>query len=368
MKNKIKVATVFSGIGALEWALKRLNLEHEIVFACDSGEVETVDIDYENELKKIKKISNLGEQKKYMDSFTNAKKVNFVKKSYLSNFGIEEEKFYSDVRLFDGVKFKDKVDLFVGGSPCQSFSTMGYKKGLEDARGTLFFDYARLVKEISPKVFIFENVNGLLKHDSGKTWDIISKIFNELNYKIFFKVLDSADFGIPQRRRRIFVVGFKNRKVEFEFPEKVDLNFKMQDFLEEKVPFGNFKRNKNGDVVLKRGVGLVEKKHILSSKVLAHVMSTGTKNYITKPEIDLSIARPLLSSMHKMHRAAVDNYVTTKFGVRRLTPRESLRLMGFDDEFKIVVSDTQMYKQAGNSIVVDVLMSLVNNIINTGEL
>jgi len=368
MTRKIRLATVFSGIGSIEWALKKLNLEHQIVFACDSGDIVNENLDYNKELEEVRKLKNTESQKKYVEELVKSTKTNFVKKTYLSNFDMNEDKFFQDVRLLDGTKFYNKVDLFVGGSPCQSFSSMGYKKGLEDARGTLFFDFARLIKEINPKVFIFENVNGLLKHDGGKTWDVISKIFNSLNYKIFYKVMDSADYGVPQRRRRIFVVGFKNQKINFEFPEKKDLKFIMQDFLLEKSSYGNFLRNKNGKIKIIPSKQNVEKKYLLSEKVLKHVMSPGTKNYITKPEIDLKIARPLLSTMHKMHRAAVDNYVTTKNGVRRLTPRETLRLMGFDDNFKIVVSDTQMYRQAGNSIVVDVLMDLVNNIINTGEL
>jgi len=103
-------------------------------------------------------------------------------------------------------------------------------------------------------------------------------------------------------------------------------------------------------------------KYFLSAKVEKYVMSSGTKNFYSKPEIDLEVARPLLTTMHKMHRAGVDNYVTTEGRIRKLTPRECLRLMGFCDSFKIVVSDTQMYQQAGNSIVVDVLMAIIDSI------
>ena len=105
------------------------------------------------------------------------------------------------------------------------------------------------------------------------------------------------------------------------------------------------------------------KKYFLSEKVRKYVLSTGTKNFYTKPKTDLDIARPLLTTMHKMHRAGVDNYVTTEGRLRKLTPRECLRLMGFCDSFKIVVSDTSAYQQAGNSIVVDVLINIMNSII-----
>ena len=97
----------------------------------------------------------------------------------------------------------------------------------------------------------------------------------------------------------------------------------------------------------------------MSEKVRKYVLASGTKNFYSKPEVDLDIARPLLTTMHKMHRAGVDNYVTTQGRLRKLTPRECLRLMGFSDNFKIVVSDTAMYQQAGNSIVVDVLIALL---------
>ena len=104
-------------------------------------------------------------------------------------------------------------------------------------------------------------------------------------------------------------------------------------------------------------------KYFLSEKVEKYVLATGTKNFYSKPKTDLDVARPLLTTMHKMHRAGVDNYVTTDGRLRKLTPRECLRLMGFSDSFKIVVSDTSMYQQAGNSIVVDVLIHIMEQVI-----
>ena len=118
----------------------------------------------------------------------------------------------------------------------------------------------------------------------------------------------------------------------------------------------------NGKIEINRVPGEIDEKYYLSDLVLAHVMSPGTGSYYTKPKIDLEIARPLLATMHKMHRAGVDNYVTYNDRVRKLTPRECLRLMGYDDTFKIVVSNTQMYKQAGNSIVVDMMIQVLKQI------
>lgn len=362
--NKIRIGTVFSGIGSVEWALKSRNISHEIIFACDNGDIEFHrDIEIDKMLLEVKKLKSIQEMHEFENKlFIDIKKTNFVKQSYLFNYNLNENRFHQDVRLLDGTKYKGQIDLFVGGSPCQSFSIMGYQKGLDDARGTLFYEYARLVKEIEPKVFIYENVQGLLKHDKGNTWEIMSKIFDSLEYEYIPLILNSKDYGIPQNRNRLFVVGFKQLKYKNRFrePEKIELKFTLQDFLIESCKEGSFNY-----INYKKDPGIVDEKYYLSEKVLNHVMSTGTKNYIVKPKIDLEIARPLLATMHKMHRAGVDNYVTVNERIRKLTPRECLRLMGYGDEFKQCVSDTQMYKQAGNSIVVQIFENLLNSIINT---
>lgn len=359
----IKLATVFTGIGSIEWALKRMNVDYKIVFACDNGDIELKDIDEEEIKKKMFSLKTLEEQKKYEDElYSSTKKTNFVKTTYFANYDIDEKNFHYDVRFLDGTKYKNQIDLFVGGSPCQAFSIMGYQKGFEDTRGTLFYEYARLVKEIQPKVFIFENVQGLLKHNGGKTWKIIKRVFDDLGYNISVKILDSKDFGIPQTRRRLIVVGFQDKNKEIKDPKTEELKYTLQDFLETNTKYGNL-ISKNGKIVVTREASDIDDKYFLSDLVYKHVMSTGTKNYYTKPEIDLKIARPLLATMHKMHRAGVDNYVTYKGRLRKLTPKECFRLMGYDDTFKIVVSDTQAYKQAGNSIVVDVMIAVMNEIL-----
>jgi DNA (cytosine-5)-methyltransferase 1 len=362
----IKIGTMFSGIGSIEHALKRLNLNSEIVFACDNDK--------------------------------------FVKESYFANYDITEEKWYDDVRNIDGAKYEGSIDLLVGGSPCQSFSMVGKRKGFEDTRGTLFYDFARVVKESQPKVFIFENVKGLVNHDKGNTFEVIKETFKELGYKINYQLLNAKNFGIPQHRERIFVVGFKDIETEFEFPESIPLEYKMQDFLEDYtdtkyylkekgVKFVTSTKNRNkrytqingeialcqkanqqfnwhGDFIFEKtesdfndfvfDVNEVEEKYYLSEKTKSYVLATGTKTFKTTVGTDLEIARPLLQSMHKMHRSGVDNYVTHNKGkIRKLTPKECLRLMGFKDDFKQVVSDTQMYRQAGNSIVVNVFIALM---------
>ena len=177
----IRLATVFSGIGAVEQALKRMEVPHETIFACDNGE-RMIDIDYDQEMENVKKLSSIKEKREYVDELykNNSRKTNFVKQSYLANYEIVDGNFFEDVKLLDGTDFKGKVDLFVGGSPCQSFSVIGAKGGFNDTRGTLFYEYARLVKEIEPKVFIYENVYGLTRHDKGKTWSIMQQVFSEL--------------------------------------------------------------------------------------------------------------------------------------------------------------------------------------------
>jgi DNA (cytosine-5)-methyltransferase 1 len=364
----INVATLFSGIGAIEQSLKRLKLNHKIVFAGD--------IDKN------------------------------CKASYFANYQLDEKDWHDDVTEFSATKYKNKVDLLVGGSPCQTFSMVGKRLGLEDTRGTLFYDFARVVNECKPKVFIYENVKGLLNHDEGKTWLVVQSVFKELGYKIHSQTLNSKDYGIPQHRERIFVVGFKNKKENFKFPEKTQLEHSMQDFLEDYIDSKYYLKSKgvkfvtstwnkkkkytqiNGEVALCQkanqqfnwhgdfvfeevndavqfddfifSVNDVEEKYYLSTKVKNYVLAGGTKNFKTGNATDLEVARPLLQTMHKMHRAGVDNYVTHNKGkIRKLTPRECLRLMGFRDDFKMTVSDTQLYRQAGNSIVVDVLIALL---------
>lgn len=365
----LKLATAFSGIGAIEQALKRLNIEHNIVFACDNGDI-IIDVDTDKELSKIKKMNSILEKREYVHQLYKEKsrKTNFVEIAYKGNYKIDNDNFFYDVKLLDGRDFKGQVDLFVGGSPCQSFSIAGARGGFEDTRGTLFYEYVRLVKEIQPEVFIYENVYGVLTHDKGKTWETMQNVFKELGYNFKWQILDARNYGIPQGRRRLFVVGFKNKKYynKFKFPKPIELTFTMQDFLLDNCAEGNFKYDNNGNIYLLPGGQLVTKH--LSQKLIDYVMSPGTKNfYHEDAEIDLPIARAILSTQGNTHRASVNNYVTTNGNIRALEPRESLRLMGFPDDFIINVSRAQSYKQSGNSIVVDVLMAIVKEIQKTME-
>lgn len=362
----IRLATVFSGIGAVEQALKRMKVSHETLFACDNGE-RMIEIDNDKEFQKVKALKTIKEKREYVDELyrTKTRKTNFVKQSYLANYEIKDDNFFEDVKLLDGTDFKGQVDLFVGGSPCQSFSVIGAKGGFNDTRGTLFYEYARLVKEIQPKVFVYENVYGLTRHDKGKTWSIMQQVFSELGYYYTFQILDSRNYGIPQGRRRIFVVGFKDENAfkKFKFPEPIELKYTMQDFLEENTAIGSLQSVDGKLKKINDKKGEPEERYYLSEKLKAYCLSPGTKNFMhTDAKIDLPIARALLSTMGNSHRSSVNNYVTTNGRVRSLTITEAHRLMGFPDSYKIEVSKAQAYKQAGNSIVVDVLIHLVKEI------
>ena len=380
----IKLATLFSGIGAIEQALIRMGIPYEVVFACDNGEIE-IDFDLEQVKKDISLLNCKKAKKDYVDNLYKSlsRKKNHVKESYLANYSINQDDFHLDIRLLDGTDYAGKVDLLVGGSPCQSFSSVGFQGGLEDARGTLFYDYARVIQEVRPKVFIYENVRGLTTHDNGKTWAKIKDIFmNTLHYKITEpQVLNAADYGIPQTRRRLFVVGIREDLVveDFKYPNPIgvdNLKFFMQDFLEDNCAYDqsgeNFTFDSTGNLVVKKVKGNPDPKFTLTPKVRDYVLASGTKNFKTSTTTDLPVARTLLKTMTQHHRAGVDNYITIGYEsdgtkkLRSLTDREALRLMGYPDSFKIVVSSMQVFKQAGNSIVVDVMMAIVKSIIETG--
>ena len=321
-------------------------------------------------------MQNAKEKKLFVDDLykRNSRKVNYVKQTYMANYNIDEQVFFQDIRFLDGNDFHGEIDLLVGGSPCQSFSSVGAQRGLEDTRGTLFYEFARLIKEIQPKVFIYENVRGLLGHDEGKTWETMKNVFiNDLGYHIQEpQILNAADYGIPQTRRRLFVVGFKENIYcnKFNYPQPMPLQYTMQDFLEDNCSYGNFKYNPDGSLNIVKSKGEPDSKFTLTPKVRDYVLCSGTKTFKTSTATDLPIARTILKTMTQHHRAGVDNYITVE-GVgenrtlRSLTDREALRLMGYADDFKTVVSHAQIFRQAGNSIVVDVMIAVLNEIIKT---
>jgi DNA (cytosine-5)-methyltransferase 1 len=273
-----------------------------------------------------------------------------VIKNYNANFPYRIN--YGDITKINENELPD-FDIIIGGSPCTQISMMSKTwsednkvKGLKGEESCLFYDYIRILNAKLPKWFIFENVKNLLSSNDGEDWKIVKDLFEE-NYNITYQVMNTSDYGLPHTRRRIYIVGQRKYLGEFSytFPSQQDLKITMQDLLEP----------------------IVDDKYYLSQKMYDCVMSPATKNWQSgKMEINLPIARTLVSTMHKMHRADTDNYVSTEYkpedktNVRRLTPRECARLQGLPDTYKIVVSDTQAYRLFGNAMSFNVVKIYTN--------
>ena len=183
-----------------------------------------------------------------------------------------------------------------------------------------------------------------MTHDKGKTFKVIKETLEGLGYHVFAAKLNSADYGVPQTRNRVFLVCLLD-DIDYVFPRGKGSGKKLQDILENNV----------------------DDKYFLSERILKTIMSNGTGGYYAKSEIDLEIARPLTATMAKMHRACQDNYVTQEKGIRRLTPRECARLQGFPEDFRIEVSDAQAYKQFGNAVTVKVSNAIAKSILEQVE-
>ena len=410
----MKIGTDFSGIGAPEMALKYLGIDFESVFACEIDK--------------------------------------YARKSFKQLH--EPKKFYNDITTRNH-KEVEHLDLYVAGFPCQAFSTAGKRKGFDEARGTLFFNVAEFIQINQPNIFVLENVKGLLSHNKGNTFqtivDILSNgggtqngqisldVFEDgLGYHIYWQVLNTKDYGIPQNRERIFIVGFKDFR-EFSFPKKIKLNLNLGDMLQDNpnskyylsekmtnyVKNTNYKEDKPIDKdgickCLKVGGEVpsfeVDDKYYLSDKLIQSFTKhkerhtekgTGFKWEVKKKDdvanclranaslcptdntIEVSKEVRTDDAKKKRKETGTNNFrdkkiewrrqdysntITTSLTndhyikqkkIRRLTPLECWRLQGFRDEdfFSVKdVSDTQLYKQAGNSITVDVLMELFKKI------
>ena len=352
-ERTIRLGTSFSGIGAIEHAFQRLGLHTQIQFAGD------IDLD--------------------------------CKKAYFANYDIDESHWHSDIHDFDARPFLDQIDLFVGGAPCQAFSMRGKRGGFDDTRGTLFSEFARIVIECRPKVFIFENVKGMISHDKGNTWRIIKQTFEQdCGYDVYFQVLNGRNYGIPQNRERLYCVGFR-KETDFKYPSPVSLKKGIFDYLEDVVETKYFLKERgvhfiteavnheksytqiNGEVMLcqKRNQQFNWHGDFVFHPALIDDLTNPDKDdylfkvsdyetsYYTMRNPALYAIEPCGEGRYRMLRNTAIRVDASKGRFRKLTPRECLRLMGFDDNFKIVVSDTAAYKQAGNSIIVDVLIALL---------
>jgi DNA (cytosine-5)-methyltransferase 1 len=406
----IKVGSDFSGVGAFNQALIRLGIEYKEIFACD------------------------------MDKY--------ARQTFIHNYG---EPIYYPTNVYEREIPSESLDIYMTSPPCQAFSLAGKRLGKDDKRGILFFNSHEFIQVNKPRFFIFENVKGLLSDDNGKTFQewvnmlggksvnglpILFPYEDSVPYHLYWKVLNAKHHGVPQNRERVFLIGIRDDQDNvFQFPKEEHLIKRLKDVLE----------------------SYVDDKYFLSEKMIKCIMNPSSEKWQSgKMEIDLEIARPITATVHKMHRADTDNYISIKsatskgyeeatdgdsinfsvpnsetrrgrvgkgvaqtldtacnqaviqlnpslesggkqpyqqnriydsngispamnagqvtwggnivtlpneYKIRRLTPKECFRLMDFPDTFDFsVVSDSQAYKQAGNSIVVNVLCKILKQL------
>lgn len=258
----------------------------------------------------------------------------YARDAYEANFG---ERPAGDITKVDASDIPD-FDILFGGFPCQAFSICGLQKGFEDkTRGTLFFEIARIIKEKEPQAFVLENVKNLASHDNGKTLQTILEVLeDELGYHVEYKLLNALDFGLPQKRERILILGARK-------PFQMDWTFEIA-------------KRKTLDDILEKDV---DRKHYASAEIVAKRKAMHTAK--VTPSIWHENKSGNISSYPyscALRAGASYNYLLVN-GERRLTPREMLRLQGFPDTFKIVVSDAQTRKQAGNAVPVDMVAYVI---------
>lgn len=289
---------------------------------------------------------------------------NYVKDAYFANYDMDEDRWHEDVRFLDARNYEGDVDIMIGGSPCQSFSNYGKKLGLEDVRGTLFYDYARIISECKPKVFIYENVENVTKNDNGKTWKVMLAVWKSLGYHIECSILNAKDYNHPQLRTRLFLIGFREDiyTQPYSFPPKQELKRKSTEYLEtEPVDLKYYLGKKGFEWIT------TPAKNLRRSRVNQDVIGCQTAN-----QQDNWIGDFRVEHAEQRHYDDPRIYVG-KFDFndgkgmvdavgRKMTPRECMRLMGFDDTFTIAVNDSVAYRHAGNSIVVPVLKELITSL------
>lgn len=261
----------------------------------------------------------------------------------------------SDIRDLDYDNLPKKVDVLLAGFPCQAFSVAGYRKGFEDERGNLFFDTLKVIKKIRPKAVFLENVKNLYSHDNGNTFRVIKEALKENGYSyISPQVLNAKDFGnVPQNRERIYIVAFRNEKVnsKFEFPNSIPLESKLSDFIDFETKVEDKYYYKSG---LQPFYDILEKEIISQDTIYQW-----RRKYV---RANKSGVVPTLTANMGMGGHNVP-LILSEFGIRKLTPKECFKLQGFDDDFTLPenVSSSQLYKQAGNSVVVPVIRRIAEN-------
>ena len=297
-REKIKFVDLFCGVGGFRVAFEEVCEENDLQPEC----VFSSDID------------------------------KYAQESYKANFG---EKPFGDITQIDEKEIPNH-DILFAGFPCQPFSIIGQMKGLNDTRGTLFFDIVRILNEKQPKAFILENVKQLVGHDQGKTLKVIIQSLKNLGYYVQYSVLNALDYGLPQKRERVVIVGHRE-PVMFTFPSPKKPYKALTEILEHKVDEKYFA----SDYIKQKRKGKHQSSFYPS---IWHENKSG--NICSYP---YSCA---------LRSGASHNYLLIN-GERRLTPREMFRLQGFPDWYKIVVSDAQAKKQAGNAVPVNMMKAVV---------
>lgn len=263
-------------------------------------------------------------------------------KTYEANFG---EHPSGDITKIDAKDIPD-FDILLGGFPCQAFSIIGKKEGFENETcGTLFFEIERILKEKMPKAFMLENVRNLTAHDKGNTFKVIRTHLEALGYTVYAKVLNALDYGVPQKRERIIIVGFKDN-ILFSFPDPVPVHERktLKDILETDVDEKYYVKDR-----------------IRESRLMRLKDPNYPKPYISHENMAGSITPHPYSSC--LRAGASANYILIN-DERRPTEREMLRIQGFPDDFKIVVSYGHIKHQTGNSVAVPVIKAVANQMIN----
>jgi len=286
----------------------------------------------------------LGFEKVFKDksSFVFASEIDkYAQQTYSSNYGHLPS---GDITKI-GADEIPKFDILLAGFPCQPFSNAGLKKGFDDIRGTLFFDIEKIAKYHKPQVLFLENVKGFRNHDKGNTFNVVKRKLEKLDYRVFAEVLNARDFGVPQNRERIYIIAFLDHSIEFKFPEPLEKSVKLGDILEENVDekytisdklWAGHKRRKLEHKKKGNGFGysIFNEESEYTSTISARYYKDGSEILIEQKDEN----------------------------PRKLSPREAGRLQGFPDDFKIVVSDTQAYKQFGNSVAVPVITAIAKEI------
>jgi len=315
--TRYNVAAFFSGVGGIELGFEKTN-KFRVVYA--------------NEIDKNARIT-------YKLNFPNV----FLDPRDIHEVKPEEIK-------------EEKLDVIVGGFPCQAFSIAGYRKGFEDERGDLFFELLRIIKNKKPRAIFLENVKNMVTHDHGNTFKVIKEALTENNYYIKWKVLNGKDYGnIPQNRERIYIVGFLEKESydKFEFPNEIKLETKLSDIIDFDIKEKEIYYYRDG-------------KQPFYDKLKDEITSQNTvyqwrRQYVRENK---SGVIPALTANMGTGGHNVPLICTSSGEIRKLTPKETFNAQGYPKDYKLPedVSNGQLYKQAGNSVVVPVIARIAENI------